>query len=161
VQHVDYHSTRLNDFSYGQCLRPLSRIHISSHCDDRCDGSQCLENLRSPYVPGVEDQVRSAQRINGVLSKQSMGIRNQSEDSSFFEHSFSQGVDQACPPADSSKSCRDLAFSEHSHNVQCVYSRTFHCQAPVQMRTCHAAGCSDLSQNRSDFHDIAHFRICF
>ena len=151
----------MNDFCRRQCLRPLSRIHISSHCEDGCDGSQCLEDLRSTYVPGMEDQVRSSQRFNGLFSKQSMRIRNQSENSSFFEHSYSQGTELACLSANLSESCRELAFSEHSYNVQRIYSRTFHRQAPVQMRTCHAAGCSDLSQNRSGFHRIAHFCIDF
>jgi len=151
----------LNDFNQWQCLSPRSRIHVSSHCHDGCDGSQSFEDFRSAYIPGMEDQIRSAQRINGLFSKQSMRIRNQSENSSFFEHSRSQGTELKCHRAELSESCRDLALSEHSQNVQRIYSRTFHRQAPVQMRTGHAAGCSDLSQDRSGFHRLAYFRIDF
>jgi hypothetical protein len=64
MQHVDGYSSGLYDGRLKQLGRPGSCVDIAFHHDNRRQLTKLREDLRFSHVPGMDNELGSAQRLN-------------------------------------------------------------------------------------------------
>jgi len=79
VENVNRCEIRLDDFGFGQGLRPRFCIHVSAHGKNRGQSFQRFENFRIAHVARMNDQVRAFERAQGLRAQQSMRIRDEAD----------------------------------------------------------------------------------
>lgn len=67
-------SLELDDAGERKSLRPPSPVVVPAHGDDRCHGSQLVENVRPADVPGVEDELAPTKSGHRLGANEIMGV---------------------------------------------------------------------------------------
>jgi hypothetical protein len=79
VKDVHSYPVDLEGFRRGKVAGPWLPIHVASHGLDRGHRAQALEDRRLPDVAGVDDQVDTAERRQGLRPQEAVGIRDHTE----------------------------------------------------------------------------------
>ena len=79
VENINGSAADLDDFSFRQPARPRFVVYVAAngcHWRERCE---LLKNFRSPNIPGVNDLLRPAQRLNSFGPEQAVSIGNNAD----------------------------------------------------------------------------------
>jgi len=57
VKHIQQGSIDFDNLGFWEFSSPRPSVHVPPHRDDRRMGSQRIEDLRSPHITGVNDQL--------------------------------------------------------------------------------------------------------
>lgn len=74
VDDIDSDFPNLDDRRFRKLARPFTSVIVSSDSDDWSNRPQGLDYLGVPYIPGMDDQVRTTKDLNRLWSKQAVGI---------------------------------------------------------------------------------------
>ena len=74
VKNVNRCGICLDNFGFGQGLRPRFRIDISSHGKNRGKSFQRFENFRIANVARMDDQIRAFERAQSLRAQQTMRV---------------------------------------------------------------------------------------
>jgi hypothetical protein len=74
VKNVEKGGASFGDGSFRQGPGPRGSIHVSAHGDDRRESAQGIKNFRPTNITCVEDEFRTAKRLQGLRAEQSVCI---------------------------------------------------------------------------------------
>ena len=77
---VNVHSSQLDHFRFRKLLCPRLTVDIPANSGDWSNPLQCRNDVRRANVSGMNDVLRSPQRMKGFRPKQSVSIRNNPND---------------------------------------------------------------------------------
>ena len=69
VQDIEQNTARTRNGRVGQRLGPFSFVNIPAHGNHRCQFFQSGKNLRLSYIAGMENQLRTAQLLQGLWTQ--------------------------------------------------------------------------------------------
>jgi len=88
MQDIDGYVSGLNDFGFGQGVRPGLRVDVAADCGYGRDLCERFEDFGSANVAGMEDAVGSAQGFDGLGPQQAVGVGDYAEGHWFLKHQF-------------------------------------------------------------------------
>ena len=79
VEDVDGRTAERNRHSFRQGPRPIRRVYVSPNRRNRGNLAQRIEHIRAAHVTGMNNVVRSRQRLQGLIPHEPMRVRDQSQ----------------------------------------------------------------------------------
>lgn len=85
VQHEDGNAGDLDEFGFGQFAGPRRLVDIAADGGNGRDGRELIEDFGSANVSGVNDALRSAQRLQCLRPKQAVSVRDDANEGGSFQ----------------------------------------------------------------------------
>jgi hypothetical protein len=79
VNDMDANLTDLDQFRFRQRVGPCTPVVIAAHCRDRRNAREFVNDHRIADIAGVDDEITTAQEVDGLWPEKVMRIRNEAD----------------------------------------------------------------------------------